>query len=43
MKRLEIRCVKTGRWWRADNEAHARHIARRKGLADYEIVEMEAA
>jgi len=31
-----ITCLKTGRWWPCRDDAHARRIARDKGLVDYE-------
>jgi len=31
-----LNCLKTGRWWPCRDDAHARRIARDKGLVDYE-------
>ena len=32
-----LTCLKTGRWWRCHDNAHARRIARDHGLVDYEV------
>ncbi|KPQ06167.1 MAG: hypothetical protein HLUCCA12_12005 [Rhodobacteraceae bacterium HLUCCA12] len=32
-----LTCLKTGRWWRCRDHAHADRLARLKGVVDYEV------